>query len=202
MRRIGITYLVAATAVACGGSKSAAPVADQAPTAATTPAPSPKATPAPQPAQHAQPAATAVDFERLIALLPDAPAGWLKGKPKGSQIGMAGSISMAEARYDLGDSSISLEITDTAFDRTYLAPLSFTLAANYSERHTSGYSKAIPIGALPGYEKWDADARSAEVTALAGNRFVITAKGHNVENCDATRALVAAVDQSKFTLLK
>jgi hypothetical protein len=201
MRQIGIVVLAAAAATVIGcGSKSAAPAAgDPSPTPSATVAPTPQATAQPAPPE---PAVPPVDFERLIALLPDAPAGWTKGKPKGDQTATSRAISRAEADYEKGDSSINLEITDTAFDKTYLAPLSFTLAAHYSERHGSGYAKSEQIGSSPGFEKWDADAKSAEVTVLVGNRIVVTAKGRNVDNVDASRALVLAVDQGKLAALK
>jgi len=206
MRHIS-TGLIVTTAVmmaACGGAKSAAPNTGESkptPTTSATATPQAPAQPA-QPNQPPPPTAIAVDFETLIALLPDAPSGWTKGKPKGSQVGLDRAISSAEAEYDKGDSSIHLEITDTAFDRTYLAPLSFTIAAHYAERHGSGYSKAAPIGASPGYEKWDADAKSAEVAMVVASRIVVTATGRNVDNVDAARALVKAVDQGKLAALK
>lgn len=206
MRHIILGFIAAAAVVgaACGGAKSANP-ADGAQTqaASTTATPSPQsAAPPSAPAQAPAPTATAVEFEQLIALLPDAPSGWTKGKPKGNQVGMGIGISTAEADYERGESSVHLEITDTAFDRTYLAPLSFTLASHYSERHSSGYSKSETIGASPGFEKWDGDAKSAEVTMLVGNRMIVTAKGRNVDNVDGTRTLVAAVDQGKLATLK
>jgi hypothetical protein len=206
MRHISIGF-IAATAVAfaaCGGSKSATPAAaaeTSTPPASASPSASPSPPATAQPAQPEQTAA-AIDFEKLIALLPDAPSGWTRSKPKGEQAGTTREISAAEADYEKGESSINLEITDTAFDKTYLAPLSFTLASHYSERHGNGYAKAAPIGGSPGCERWDGDAKFAEVTMVVGNRIIVTARGRNVDNANASRALVAAVDQNKLAALK
>jgi hypothetical protein len=207
----GLLGALTLAAVACGGSAKAPSTADAPP--ATTPAqPTPQATAqAGQPPHGLQPLTlaqgagqntTPVDFEKLIALLPDAPAGWVRGKSKGNLVDTGVAISAAEADYEKGEASIHLELTDTAFNQVYLAPLHFTLVAHYSERSPTGYTKAEPIGGSPGFEKWDGDAKSAEVTAVVGNRIVITAKGHDVDNADATRGLVAAVDQGRLKALK
>jgi hypothetical protein len=145
---------------------------------------------------------TPVDFERLIALLPDAPSGWTRGKPKGNQGGEGRAISTAEAIYELGESSIHVELIDTSFNPVYLAPLDFTLVPGYSERSASGYTKAAPVAGSPGFERWDGDAKSAEVTMVVANRIVVSAKGRNVDDTNTTRALVTAVDQKKLKEIK
>ena len=207
----GVMTIAVVVAVGCGGSSASstagagqtpAPIASTAPSAPTATQPAQQTTSNPPMSQTPSQTATAVDFERLVAFLPDPPAGWTRGKPKGAQIGGSVTVSSAEADYEKGDSLIHFEITDTAFDQTYLAPLSLTLAAKYHERNTSGYTKAAPIGGSPGFEKWDGDAKSAEVTMVVGNRIVVTAKGRNVENLTATRAMVASIDQSKLSALK
>jgi len=206
MRHPAIEWIaaLALTTAACGGgAPKPDPSAVQAPAPQTSPvqaAPAPPA--APQATRGPAALTTPVDFEQLIALLPEAPSGWTRGKPKGGQAGMGAAMSTAEATYERGESLIHLEMMDTSFNPVYLAPLQFTLAAGYSERSLNGYTKATPIGASPGFEKWDSEAKSAEVTMVVANRFVVSAKGRNVDNVDGTRALVMAVDQSKVRGLK
>ena len=191
---IGITLLSVA-AMACGKSATSAAAAAQ-PT--TTPAAAPTVSPTPA----AQPSAVVVppiDFETLIAVLPNAPAGWTRGRPKGNQ---GTEISTAEAIYELGDSLIHVEVIDTSFRPVYLAPLRFALVPGFSERSSGRYTKAAPVGGSPGFERWDEDAKSAEVTMVVANRIVVSAKGRNVDNANATRALVTAVDQKKLKDIK
>jgi hypothetical protein len=198
---------LALTTAACGGAApTPAATAVQPPAPQTSPAQPQAAQPGPQgsPQTNQNPAAltTPVDFEQLIALLPEAPSGWTRGKPRGGQVGMGAAISTAEATYENGDSLIHLEMIDSSFNPVYLAPLQFSLAAGYSERSPNGYTKATPIGASPGFEKWDNETKSAEVTMVVANRIIVSAKGRNVDNVDGTRKLVMAVDQSKVRALR
>ena len=186
----------------CGsGSKDAAPAATPTPSVvAQNPAVAVEKTPAPLNAQLNQ-SAKSVAFEELVALLPEA-AGWTRSKPRGEQITMGVEMSRAEAEYDKGDSSIDLDITDSAFNQVLLAPLATYLAKGYSERSNEGYRKAAPIGGHPALETWNSDSRRAEVTVVVGNRFVVQAVGHNVDGAGPVRALAQAVDFGRLAALK
>jgi hypothetical protein len=197
-----VVGIVSALAVAgCGGSKPAGTtqaVATPNPQVSPAPAAQPNKAPTPSPV----PTATPVDFEILLAAIPDAPAGWTRSKPKGELIITGVAQSLAEADYDKGEATIHLEIADTAFDPLQLAPLSFSLAPTYSERTAGGYKRASPLGGSPGFEMWEADSNTAEVTIVVGGRIVVAAKGRGVENVNPVRTLVAAVDQGKLKAVK
>jgi hypothetical protein len=204
MRRliVGVVIVLAAAGAGCGRSAPAG-----ATPAVATPTPQTSAAPAAQPATQAPtpspaPTATPVDFETLIAALPDAPTGWTRSKPKGELIIIGVAQSVAEADYDKGESTIHLEITDTAFNPLELTPLSFSLVPTYSERTPGGYKKASPIGGSPGFETWDNDSNTAEVTVVVANRIIVAAKGRGVENVNPVRALVSTVDQGKLKAVK
>lgn len=186
-------------AVGCGsGAKDAAPAATPTPTVTATP----QATPVPKPAAAASlPTAKPVAFEDLLALLPEL-EGWTRGKPRGEQIAGGQDMSRANADYAKGDTSIDLEITDSSFNQLFLAPLTTYLATGYSERTTDGYRKASPVNGHPAFETWNSDSRRAEVIVVVGNRFVVQATGHNLDNADPVRALAAAVDFSRLASLK
>jgi hypothetical protein len=202
--RIGLVGAAFVIAAACGGS---APATD---TQTTTPPPPQTAPNAAQASQQMADAlqkmgqaqtATAVDFEKLIAFLPE-PAGWTRSKPEGKQMSMGVSMSQAQAEYTKGESSIRLEITDSSFNQMFLAPMSMMLMSSYSERSSSGYKKAASLGGSPGFEEWENEPKDGTVTVVVGNRFVVAAKGRHVENIDAIRALVTAVDLGKLAALK
>lgn len=207
MRRVGIgaiAIVVLGIVIAgCGGSSAPK----------ETPAATPKASATPQsPADVAQQMAQglqqlgknqapAVDFEKLVALVPQL-NGWERSEPKGEQVTMGVSLSNAKAEYTKGDSTIRLEITDAAFNQLVLAPLSMMLMANYSERSSSGYKKYAAIGGNPGFESWENEPKDGEVTVVIAQRFVVNAKGSNVPNIDVVRSLVQAVDLTKLAALK
>ena len=185
--------------VACGGGSKGQ--AEQTPTTQTT-----QQTPVPVAQQAVQntprtPTANAVDFEQLVALIPEH-AGWTRSTPHGEQYNLGVLVSRAEANYDKGESSIKLQITDTAFSQVGLAPYSMMLLPTYFERSSDGYKKAASLGGSPGFETWDNINKDAEVAVVVVNRFVVTAKGRNVDSPDVVRALVQAVDLAKLANLK
>ena len=199
-----LTALAVVLAAACDGStsKTDAP----APTATATATAKPTVTPqAPQQIaqsfEHTVRSVKAVDFEQLMALLPEA-QGWTRSAPRGEEISMGIHMSRAQAGYERDESSIDLEITDSAFNQVFLAPLATYLASGYSERTTEGYRKAAPVGGHPAFETWNSDARRAEVIVVVSNRFVVQATGLNLDNAEPVRALAQAVDFSRLVAMK
>lgn len=195
MKTITVGWVAVALVVAAGCGTSTPPGTQQTPPTEPTPqAAAPAITPiAP---------VTPVDVEPLIALLPSPSGGWLRGKPKGRPLTAGVAYSAAEAVYEKGEATIHLEIIDTGFNQVLLAPLAFMLDAGFSERSADNYKKAAKLGGSPGFETWDNDGRVAEVTVVVAGRFIVTARGRNVDNANAARALVQAVDHAKLAVLK
>lgn len=198
------TWLIAAIAVlaACGGTK---PVEKPPEAGATTTAAAPVGSqPAAQtrsPSQPPLPSATAVAFEQLLALLPQA-EGWTRSEPRGEQVGMGITMSRARAQYDKGESSIDLEITDSSFNQLVLSPMAMFLTAGYSERSTNGYARSAAVSGHPGFEKWIDASKRGEVTVVVGNRFIVQASGSDVDDVETVRALVQAVDLGRLAGLR
>jgi hypothetical protein len=143
-----------------------------------------------------------IDFEKLEALLPPAPAGWTRGKSKGQQTTMVVSTSNAEVSYTKGDMNVHLEITDSALNQMLLAPMSLMLAAGYSERSSSGYKKSMTMGGSPGYEEWNSDDKNGEITVVVSNRFIVAGKGSSLDAIDSLHGIVEKVDLGKLAALK
>jgi hypothetical protein len=195
---------IAAVTSACGGST---PSSGQSSTATPSPAASPS-----DPAQAAAQAAkqltdastqtaTAVPFEALVALLPEVNS-WQKGKPKGEQYNMGMTMSRAQVSYTKDDREMDLEIIDSAFNQMALAPISVFLAANYSARTTEGYQKAISMSGHPGWEEWENEPKRGTVTLVVGKRFVVSARGSDLDSLETVRAAVQAVDLGRLATLK
>jgi hypothetical protein len=149
----------------------------------------------------AQGAAKPVDFEQLKAFVPEY-GGWTRTNLKGQQMNMPFAISNAEADYAKGESSIDLQITDSALNQLIFAPFTMFLAAGYDERSDDGYKKSVKLGGQPAFESWEKGNKQAEVTVVVANRFLIVAKGRDVENVDPVRKLVEAIDIGKLATLK
>lgn len=200
-----VAVIASLSVAACGGSQPE-PAAQPTPTPTTTPSPADAAAQAAQSMQQAlqqmgDKTAKAVEFEQLIALLPEV-GGWTRGKPKGEQVSMGITMSNAKAEYTKGDASIDLTITDSSFNQLVLSPFTMFLAAGYSERNSDGFKRSSSIAGHPGFESWRNDNKEGEVVAVVGNRFIVQAKGRDLENIDAVKALVQAVDFSKLSALK
>lgn len=155
-----------------------------------------------QMAQQMQGDAKAVEFERLIALLPEV-GGWTRSEPEGSQSSVGGfTTSRAEAEYSNGDARMTLEIQDIALAKMMLAGLQMYTAAGYSERTSRGFKRSATIGGHPGIEEWQNDSKDANVTAIVAGRYVVTARADDVPNTDSARKLIEAIDLAKLAALK
>ena len=149
----------------------------------------------------AQGAAKPVPFEDLKALLPVVD-GWTQSDAKGEEMNMPVAHSQAEARYRKDNSRIELTITDSALNQLLLAPMTMFLVSGYSERSDEGFKRAVKVGGQPGFEEWNKGSRRAEVTAVVGNRFVVSATGRDVDGVEVVRKVVESVDLNKLSGLK
>ena len=222
--------LVLVAGVGCGGGQStpstsssagqASPASSAAPPA--TPgvaapgqpagAPPPGQTGASQTAQGTQQAAQGlspmaqsqakpVDFELLKGLLPEM-SGWTRTRPRGEQMTRPFAISNAKAHYAMGESTMDIEITDSALNQMILAPFAMFMASGYEERSDDGYKKAATIAGSPGFESWEKDKNRGEVTVIVANRFVVQATGRRVASVGSVKMAVEAVDLVKLATLK
>ena len=145
--------------------------------------------------------ATVVDYEVLKTMVPEI-SGWTRGEVRGEQISMGAKVSKASARYEKGDASFTLEITDSSFNQLFLMPLTMFMAAGYEERSDDGYTRSLTLAGSPGFEKWRKQGNDGEVTVVVANRFVVNADGNNVENIDVLKKAVQAVDLGKLAGMK
>ena len=64
------------------------------------------------------------------------------------------------------------------------------------------YTEGITIAGFPAYESWDGDWPRATVAVVVAKRFIVQATGSGVDNADAVRALVTAVNFSSLAAIK
>lgn len=198
-----LTGLILGATIACGGSREKAPPADESarPTASPTATPVVKAQPAAGAKPAPSPLVTPVAFERLSALLPEV-AGWTRGLVRGENVSVGIELAKAEAQYQSGDRVIDLKIIDSGMNPVVLMPQTMFMGPAYSERFDEGYRKAITIAGFPAYETWDGNWQRAEVVVLVAKRFIVQATAQGVDNADAARALVTAVNLSSLATIK
>jgi hypothetical protein len=142
-----------------------------------------------------------VSFKDLEALLPELP-GWERDKPSGERMTAPVTYAEASVSYKKGDSEITAKITDSAFNQVLVAPLAMMLAANYSHETDSGYEKGIKVGDLPGFEKFDKDAKSGDVTVVVNKRFIVEIEGRQIDDVSVLHTALDRMDLKKLSDLK
>ena len=189
--------------IGCGGGQSTPSTSSSGGQAAPASSAAPQATPgAAAPGQQvAQSQAKPVDFELLKSLLPEM-SGWTRTRPRGEQMTTPFAISNAKAHYTMGESTMDIEITDSALNQMIFAPFAMFMASGYEERSDDGYKKAGTIAGSPGFESWEKDAKRGEVTVIVANRFVVQAKGRRVASIDSVKKAVETIDLAKLATLK
>ena len=196
----GVVFGLLAAIVACGRGKPADQAANPPATSQASPVSTGGSPAAARDVSLLKPT-TPVEFEQIAGLLPEL-SGWTRTKPRGEQVTMGVPMSRASATYTQGDSEIDVEITDSSFNQLVLSPMTIFLSVGFSERSSEGYTKSAPVNGSPGFEKWNGDAKRAEVTVVVNSRFIVQGIGHNVDDVAPVRALVKAVDLAKLAQFK
>lgn len=192
--------LVLMAGIGCGGGQST-PSTSSSGQAAPASSAAPQATPGAAGQQVAQSLVKPVDFELLKGLLPEM-SGWTRTRPRGEQMNTPFAISNAKAHYTMGESTMDIEITDSALNQMIFAPFAMFMASGYEERSDDGYKKAGTIAGSPGFESWEKGANRGEVTVIVANRFVVQAKGRRVASVDPVKKAIETIDLVKLATLK
>jgi hypothetical protein len=141
-----------------------------------------------------------VSFRELQGFFPDI-SGWEKEKPKGESMTAPVKFSQAETVYTKGDARIEVKIVDTAMSKLMTLPYQMFLMANYSKETDSGYERAAKVGGNPGWEKWDSEAKHAELGVIVGQRFMVTLDGSDTD-VKTVQGIVNKMDLARLAGLK
>jgi hypothetical protein len=141
-----------------------------------------------------------VSFRELQGFFPDI-SGWEKEKPQGESMTAPVKFSQAETVYTKGDARIEVKIVDTAMSKLMTLPYQMFMMANYSRETDSGYEKATKVGGNPGWEKWDSEAKHAELGAIVGQRFIVTVDGNDTD-VKSVQDVASKMDLAKLAGLK
>jgi len=142
--------------------------------------------------QMASGEANAVAPAALEALLPASLGGLARAKLSSGSAGIGGvGGSSAEARYEGGDSNITLSVTDMAVAGA-LAGLGGALNVQSNEQTAAGYKKTGSVDGRMTSEKWDSAGNSGSYSVVFANRFMVEARGSGT-SMDVLKAAVAGV---------
>jgi hypothetical protein len=141
-----------------------------------------------------------VSFKQLQDFFPDI-SGWEKEKPTGESMTAPVKFSQAETAYTQGDARIEVKIVDTAMSKMLTMPYQMFLMTGYQKETDTGYEKAAKVGGNPGWEKWDSEAKRAELGVIVGQRFLVTAEGSGTD-VKTVQGVIGKMDLGKLAGLK
>ena len=118
----------------------------------------------------------AVEYGKLLPILPEPPSGWAADKPEGSTEDVGGfKITNVHRDYRKGEGekapSAAISILDSVANPDYV---SATTEAWKSNSDTSeGYAKSVSIEDNPGFETFEKDTKHAALWVMVANRYFV-----------------------------
>lgn len=145
-----------------------------------------------------------VPFEKLMALLPEAPTGWSAEKPTGSTAEMDGfKLSTATRIYQKGDADDAPVVTVTLIDAGgHPSYFDLTTSSWKNETKTAeGYDKPVEIDGMPGFEHYAKASNTSSLSVIVAKRFFIQIECTNGEQKEL-REWLKKIDVKKLAALK
>ena len=146
----------------------------------------------------------AVDYQKLLAILPEPPSGWTADKPEGSTEDMGGfKITNVHRDYHKGGGgkapSAAISILDSVSNPDYV---SATTEAWKSNSDTSeGYAKSVNIDGNPGFETFEKDTKHAALWVMVADRYFVQVELQNQEPSEL-QEWIKRVDLKKLAGIK
>jgi hypothetical protein len=135
-------------------------------------------------AQDAPSSIEVVDYNKLLPLFPEAPAGWTADKPEGSTDDTAGfTLTTAHRDYKKGEADnapiTSISILDSAANPDYVA--STTAAWKENSSTPEGYAKPVTIDGNPGFETYENDKKHGTLWVMVAKRYFVQIETQGLE---------------------
>jgi len=146
----------------------------------------------------------AVDYQKLLAILPEPLSGWTADKPEGSTEDVGGfKITNVHRDYHKGEGekapSAAISILDSISNPDYV---SATTEAWKSNSDTSeGYAKSVTIDSNPGFETFEKDSKHAALWVMVADRYFVQIELQNQEPA-ALQEWIKHVDLKKLAAVK
>ena len=146
----------------------------------------------------------AVDYQKLLPILPDAPQGWTADKPEGSTEEVGGfRLTNVHRDYRKGEGdnvpTAAISILDSVANPDYVSAT--TAAWNNTSETSEGYSKSITINGNPGFEAFEKDTKHATLWVMIANRYFLQIELQN-QDPKELQGWVKRVDLEKLAALK
>ena len=146
----------------------------------------------------------AVDYEKLLPVLPDAPQGWLADKPEGSTEDVGGfRITNVHRDYRKGEGekvpTAAVSILDSVANPDYVTAT--TAAWNNNSETSEGYSKSVTIDGNPGFEAFENEGKHATLWVMIAKRYFLQIELQN-QDPKELQEWVNRIDLKKLAAIK
>jgi hypothetical protein len=146
----------------------------------------------------------AVDYQKLLPILPEPPSSWSADKPEGSTEDVGGfKITNVHRDYHKGEGekapTAAISVLDSVSNPDYV---SATTEAWKSNSDTSeGYAKSVNIEGNPGFETFEKDSKHAALWVMIANRYFVQIELQNEEPSEL-QEWIKRVDLKKLAAIK
>ena len=118
----------------------------------------------------------AVDYQKLLPILPDPPQGWAADKAEGSTEDVGGfRITNVHRDYHKGEGDKSptaaISILDSVANPDYVNAT--TAAWNSNNESSEGYGKSVTIDGNPGFEAFEKESKHSTLWVMIANRYFV-----------------------------
>ena len=118
----------------------------------------------------------AIDYQKLLPVLPDPPQGWVADKAEGSTEDVGGfRITNVHRDYHKGEGdkgpTAAISILDSVANPDYVNAT--TAAWNSNNETSEGYGKSVTIDGNPGFEAFEKESKHATLWVMIANRYFV-----------------------------
>ncbi len=146
----------------------------------------------------------AIDYQKLLPILPEPPTGWTADKPEGSTEDVGGfRITNVHRDYHKGDGekapSAAISILDSVANPDYVSAT--TEAWKSNSENSEGYAKSVTINGSPGFETFEKDTKHATLWVMIADRYFVQIELQNQEPSEL-QEWIKRIDLKKLAAIK
>ena len=146
----------------------------------------------------------AIEYQKLLPILPEPLPGWTADKPEGSTEDVGGfKITNVHRDYRKGEGekapSAAISILDSVANPDYVSATTEAWKSNSDS--SEGYAKSVSIDDNPGFETFEKDTRHATLWVMIANRYFVQVELQN-EDAGELREWIKHIDLKKLAEIK
>ena len=146
----------------------------------------------------------AVDYQKLLPILPEPQQGWTADKAEGSTEDVGGfSITNVHRDYHKGEGdnapTAAISILDSVANPDYVSAT--TAAWNSKSDTNEGYGKSVTIDGNPGFEAFEKASKHATLWVMIANRYFVQVELQN-QDPKELQEWIKRIDLKKLAAIK